>query len=125
MDRMRGRGDDDGYLYCMGKDSTANTYSIYRSTNGGTSWRLYRPFTRTGLVEMGSLFVGRDGWVRLVYRVNESSLDKIYIRGLNTDGSAWESELLLSSVANGGVAGAVYQGIDVWQTVSGGVEYYC
>src|SRR5688572_22009441 len=113
MDRMRGGGSDDGDLYVMGKDSTANQYTLYRSTNDGTSWSAFESFTRTGLVEMGSIFVGRDGWVRLVYRVNESSLDKIYIRGLNTDGSAWETELLLSSVANGGVAGAVYQGIDV------------
>lgn len=125
MDRMRGGGTDDGDLYVMGKDSTANQYTLYRSTNDGTSWSAMESFTRTGLVEMGSIFVGRDGWVRLVYRVNESSLDKIYIRGLNTDGSDWETELLLSSVGNGGVAGAIYQGIDLWQTVAGGVEYYC
>lgn len=125
MDRMRGGGDDDGDLYVMGKDSTANQYTLYRSTNDGTSWSAFKSFTRTGLAEMGSIFVGRDGYVRLVYRVNESSLDKIYIRGLNTDGSAWENELLLSSVGNGGSGGSVYQGIDVWQTVAGGTEYYC
>lgn len=120
MDRER----SSGYLFVMGKDTTSNQYTLYRSTNGGTSWSSYASFTRSNLAEMGSLFVGRDGYARLVYRVNESSNDKIYIRGLNLSTTSWESELLLSSVGNGGSGGSVYQGVDMWQTVSGGTEYY-
>src|SRR4051812_33649588 len=118
------RDPNTGHLFCMVRATTANNYDLYRSTNLGVSWSLAQTLTRTNLVEVGSIFVGKDSWVRWVYRTNESSADKIYIRGLNTDTLSWEPELQLASAANGGVAGAIYQGLDVWQTIYGGTEYY-
>lgn len=119
MDRHRSNGN----LYVMSRDSTANSYSLYRSTNGGTSWSSVANFSRSNLQEM-AFFLGKDGWVRLVYRTNESSEDRVYIRGLNTETNSWETELRLATAGNGGVAGAVYSGLDVWQSIIGGTEYY-
>lgn len=106
----------DGTMYAIVKATTANTYSLYRSTNGGTTWAVFGSFTRANVVELGSLFITSTQWVYLAYRVNESSEDRIYVRRILpywTAGGGWEADNLVTAAANGGSAGAVYQGVDV------------
>lgn len=118
------RDKNTGYLYCLLRGTAANTQDLYRSTNGGTTWSLLTSRTRANLVELGSIFVGSDSWLRWIYRTNESSQDRIYITGMNLNTGVWESELLLANPSNGGVAGAYHQGLDLWVTITGSSEYY-
>ena len=113
-----------GYLYCMIKASVADTYTIYRSTNGGTSWASYLSVVRTGVVEIGSIFVHDDGFLFWAYRTNESSQDRIYHRRCNLNTAVWEAELLVASASNGGVAGAVYNGGMDLTVVKTGTGYF-
>jgi hypothetical protein len=116
-----------GHLFCLVKSSTANTYDLYRSTNSGGTWTLFVSIVRANLVELGSIIIeGVNGWIRWAYRTNESSQDRIYIRGMNPADTApaWTSELLLASPGNGGVAGAYHTGVDLWETIASGAEYY-
>lgn len=116
-----------GYLYVLVHATAANTYDVYRSINNGGSWSLFLSDTRSSLTDQGSIFISPDGYLRWVYRTNESSQDRIYIRGLRLDASspAWETELLLANPSNGGVAGAYHTGLDVWATITGSSEFYC
>lgn len=103
-----------GYLYCMIKASTADNYTIYRSTNGGTSWASFLNLVRTNVTEIGSIFVHSEGWLYWCYRTNESSQDRIYFRRASLAGTgSWQGEVQLAAVANGGVAGAIYAGVDL------------
>jgi len=103
-------------MWCMVKSSTANTYTIYRSTDGGVSWASYTSVVRASIIEIGSILTagGAPPWfLYWVYRTNESSQDRIYMRRFDLTTGTWESERLVSVVGNGGVAGAVYQGMDI------------
>jgi hypothetical protein len=99
-------------LYAMVKTSTANTYQVFFEDSPWTAaWTAYTSTVRASIVDSGSILVGGDSlwWC---YRTNESSQDRIYLRRLNLVTGVWQSEVLVSAVANGGVAGAVYGGID-------------
>ena len=110
-----------GYLWCMVKSSTADTYSVYRSVDNGVNWALYSSFVRANVVEMGSLLPwgGAPPWkLGLVYRTNESSQDRIYMRRMDLVTGTWDQDILVAAVANGGVAGAVHTGMDMQVVVT-------
>lgn len=104
-----------GYLWAMVKASTADTYVLYRSTDGGSSWSLWLSTTRANVAELGSIWVTNDHILMWAYRTNESSQDRIYFRRVDLTASSpgWETEVLLGSPNNGGVAGSCHQGIDL------------
>lgn len=105
-----------GNLYAMVKSSTANTYDLYVSANDGTSWSLALSVTRANIVEIGPIFVldPRYNQLAWVYRTNESSEDRVYLRTISDLSSpAWNAEVLVYGVNNGGVAGSVVTGMDV------------
>jgi hypothetical protein len=97
---------------------------VYRSTDSGGSWSTFATLVRASIVEIGSILIHHQGWLHWVYRTNESSEDRIYYRRLYIPTAAWSTELLVSSAGNGGVAGAVYQGIDhQWLEHAGGAGH--
>jgi hypothetical protein len=95
------------------KASTADNYTLYKSTDTGASWASLCTVVRTNLVDVGSIFFDKYGWIIWAYRTNESSQDRIYVRVINSTSGAAVSEYLLASPGNGGVAGATYSGLDV------------
>jgi hypothetical protein len=99
--------------FCLVKASTADNYVIYKSSDGGGTWAVLATIVRTNLVDVGQIFVDRYNWVHWAYRTNESSQDRIYYRLINGSSGAVGGEFLLANPGNGGVAGAVYAGIDV------------
>jgi hypothetical protein len=102
-----------GYQYALVKN-TAGNYEIRRSTDSGGTWGLLGTMTRANLIEVSSIVVDRHDWLHFSYRTNESSEDRIYYRRFNVDTSSLSSELLLTGASpNGGVAGAVWQGLDL------------
>jgi len=107
----------DGFLWCMVKSSTADTYSVYRSVDNGANWALFSSVVRASIVEIGTGMVKEAGappsFLHWCYRTNESSEDRIYFRRLDLTTGIWSSEVLLSAVANGGTPGAVYTGMDI------------
>jgi hypothetical protein len=116
-----------GRLYAMVKGSTANTYDLYHSTNNGTSWSLLLSTTRANVSEIGSIFIidPRFDQMAWVYRTNESSEDRIYYRAIiDLSSPTWSTELLVTSAANGGAAGAVYTGMDIKVFVIPGWQIY-
>lgn len=124
------RSATNGYLYVMVKSSTANQYDLYRSTNNGTSWSLFLSVTRANIVEIGPINLLRSGYNQLAwcYRTNESSQDRIYLRTISDLGAAspaWNSEVLVSAVGNGGVAGAVYSGLDLMNHTVPAYLHFC
>lgn len=121
------RDKSDGDLYVLVHATAANTYEVYRSTNNGGSWSLFLSLVRSNITDHGSIFISPDGYLRWVYRTNESSQDRIYIRGLNLHDSSpsWENELLLANPSNGGSGGSYHQGLDVWATITSTQEFYC
>jgi hypothetical protein len=105
-----------GYYWCMVKSSTANTYTVYRSTDQGASWASYASVVRANIVEIGSMvaYGGAPPWFMYwCYRTNESSEDRIYMRRFDLSTGTWEAERLVYSVANGGVAGTFFSGLDI------------
>lgn len=121
------RDKSSGFLYVLVHASAANTYEVYRSTNNGGSWSLYLSDVRANITDQGSIFISPDGYLRWVYRTNESSQDRIYIRGLNLNAGSpsWENELLLANPSNGGTGGSYHTGLDVWATITSNQEFYC
>lgn len=118
---LMARRSQNGHLYVLIKASTADNYTLYRSTDNGGSWSTFVTKVRTGVGDLGSIFFDKSGWLRWVYRVNESSQDRIYISGIDVTRSspAWETELRLGAAATG-----TYTGLDVWSTIAGGREYF-
>lgn len=112
-----------GYLFAMVKASTANTYELWRSTNGGTSWAVYGTLTRANVQEIGSIYLDNVGYIHWCYRTNESSQDRIYYRRFNLSNATWSAELLTGAPGNGGVAGAVHTGLDLYAVASGSSTY--
>jgi hypothetical protein len=101
----------DGTLYASFLDNSGNV-AIYKSTNGGASWALWATWAHSGIQEH-AMRVSDSGDVHVVIRTNESSQDRIYYRRISTASGVWKNETALGAVANGGVAGAVYGGVDV------------
>lgn len=102
-----------GYLYSLVRTG-ADTLTLYRSTDSGGSWSSYAAFTHTGLQEWGSIVADGAGWVHLAYRISASSADSVWYRRCSLASAAWSSGLQSSgSDPNGGVAGAIVQGVDL------------
>lgn len=112
-----------GHLFALIKGSTANTFDVYRSTNGGGSWSLYVSTTRTSVREIGSIFITNVNWLHWVYRTNEGSQDRVYWRRLNLSSGVWSAEVLTGRPGNGGVADSVHTGLDLWVHVTQGQEF--
>ena len=113
----------DRRLLAMIKVTTANTYQIFISDSPWSSWTAYTSTSRSNLVDLGSVWVSANNWLYWCYRTNESSQDRIYIRRLNLFNGAWDTEILVDAVANGGAAGAVYTGLDLVEWTLSGQEY--
>jgi hypothetical protein len=110
--RLLARFTSSAKYHCLVRATTANNYVLYRSTDGGSSWAPYLTHVRANIVDVGSITLDPNGNTWWTYRVNESSLDKIYIVRFDWN-SYITAEVLLGSAGNGGVAGAVYSGLDV------------
>jgi hypothetical protein len=94
--------------------TAADTLTVYRTTNEGTSWASFTSITHTGLQEWSRLVVDKAGWAHLAYRVNAASTDTLWYRRLGLSDGVWSPGLQVSgSPANGGVAGARFQGVDL------------
>jgi hypothetical protein len=103
-----------GYLYALILNSALN-WELRRSTDNGGSWGSYLILTRTAVQEMGAIAIDKAGWLHWCYRTNEGSEDRLYYRRVELDDiPAWGLEYLVSADANGGVAGAVWQGMDLF-----------
>lgn len=112
------RDPNTGYLWALVKTSTANRYDLFRSTDGGASWATRTNFTRANIQEFSGIHWGKVNWVHIAYRTSESNQDRIYYRRYADVLGAWESEVLLASFGNGGVAGSVYSGLDLMIAIS-------
>ncbi|MGW5556843.1 carbohydrate binding domain-containing protein [Micromonospora sp. NPDC003944] len=102
-----------GHLYAIVKSTTANTWDLYRSTNGGTSWSLHLSLLRANIVEFGSIFVAGDDHLYTSYRTNESGQDRIWFRRCRLSSPVWGPETLTGQPAHGGTPGAIHQGMDI------------
>lgn len=120
---MLDRSPTTGYLYAMVRSTTANQFDLYRSTNNGSSWSVYSSVTRTSVAETGSIYIGNDNVLSWCYRTNESSQDRVYYRRILLSGTTWEGEVQLATPGNGGVAGAVHQGLDLVAVRTSSVTY--
>src|SRR6266498_2724815 len=107
-----------GTYICLVKGSTADNYLFYRSQDSGGTWTLLQTLVRTNLVDVGQIFLDRYNWMFWTYRTNESSQDRIYVRRMDITSGTWvpSGETLFAAVANGGVAGAYYTGLDIKTT---------
>lgn len=113
-----------GYLYASLINNGGNV-EIFRSTDNGGSWSSYATWTHSGIQEhIMKVTQSRD--LHVVIRTNESSQDRIYYRRYSILNNGWvAAETQLGTAANGGVAGAVYGGIDVvhWYRTSSAEHY--
>ncbi|WP_435233375.1 hypothetical protein [Micromonospora aurantiaca (nom. illeg.)] len=120
---------NDGSLWVLVPASTANTYELWRSDDGGASWVLRASVTRANIVEYSGIQITQDGWLHWCYRTNEGNQDRIYYRRCSafTIGSTWQAEKLVASPSNGGVAGAYHTGLDFALERSGSADttYVC
>lgn len=107
------RNFNNGYLYALHRSSTANTFELRQSVDGGTTWTLHSSFVRANVAELGSILIPNDDHLYVVYRTNESSQDRIYVKRCNLAAAFWGTEVLTGSPANGGSAGAVHTGMDL------------
>lgn len=101
-----------GYHYALVRN-TAGGYEIRDSVDGGNNWTSLGSMTRASIVDFSSIVVDRNDWLHFAYRTNESNTDRLYYRRFNIDTGVLSSELLIASNANGGVAGTVWQGLDI------------
>jgi hypothetical protein len=109
-------------LLCLMRLTTADNYQLFFADSPWTTWTAYTSTltVRTNIVDVGSIFISNDNWVYWCYRTNESSEDRIYVRRLSLYTGLWSTEILVSAVANGGVAGAIYGGLDMHLVVYAG-----
>lgn len=110
--RMLARFTNANKYHCLVESTTANTYSLYRSTDGGNTWGIYLSVVRANIVDVGSIIAEPNGNTWWVYRVSESSEDRIYVRRFDWNNFV-TAEVLVGSAGNGGTGGAVYSGIDL------------
>lgn len=107
------RDSTNGRLYAVIR-TAADTLSVYRSVDSGASWSSWSSFSHTGLQEWSRFFLDKNGFGHLAYRVNTGTADIIYYRRLDLGSAAWSAALQCSNTdANGGVAGARWQGVDI------------
>ncbi len=115
-----------GKTYGMRSPLTGNLYVMITNNagqpelyNGGTTGATWTStgliLNRSGLQEWSSIFVDEEGYLHIAYRVNTGTHDAIYYRraGFISGVLSWSTELPLKTAANGGVAGAVYAGLDI------------
>lgn len=112
MDRSS-NGTLNGQLYVLVPFS-ANVWTLYMSSNQGSTWTSMVSFTRANIVQMGGIFIDNLNYLHVVYRTNESSQDRLYYNRVNLSLTvlAWETEFQVVAAGNGGVAGATYTGFD-------------
>jgi hypothetical protein len=115
------RATGNNYLYCASRTSSTEI-TIWRSTNDGASWSSFSVLTRANLQEFSRLDTSNDNYAYIAYRTNESSQDRIYFRRINLTTFVWSAEVLTGAPANGGVAGAIHQGLDIAVVVHNGVK---
>lgn len=112
------RDNSSGYLYALVQTATA-TLTVYRSTNGGTSWGSWASFSQSNLAEWSSLVIDGYGYGHLAYRISTTGgggTDTIWYRRFTTSGTSgsFSSGLQASlSDSNGGTAGGTWQGVDL------------
>jgi hypothetical protein len=94
--------------------NASTNIELYRATGPSfASWTLTSTLVRAALQDASMFFAPGKGIIHVTYRTNESSQDRVYWRRYSSITNAWGPEVLLSAAANGGVAGAIYTGLDV------------
>lgn len=106
------------YLYAFGRSDNSNTFMIWRSIDGGSSWGTWASFNRSGVGDWSSLVLDKSGYAYIAYRWSDSSFDRLYYRRCNLSTATWEAELQVSGTngsgnANGGVQGSFWTGVDL------------
>lgn len=104
-----------GKLWTMVRNS-AGALVLYYSTNNGASWNADISFTRSNLQEWSDIFIDKEGYLHVAYRVYESGRDKICYR--RSDGYGWSDEVVVTSATAAG-SGAAYQGMSLVAMVFG------
>lgn len=99
------------HLWAMTR-SSSTMVDFYRSTTNGSSWSLQTQLEVIGLQELGSIWIDVFGNLHMVFRSSDGSTDRIGYRRLKLTDLTFEA-LLVAAVANGGVAGSVYTGMDL------------
>jgi hypothetical protein len=112
---------DDGTLWVLVLNGSGNI-ELSRSTNNGSSWAVVNTLARTGLQDV-TMYVPVSGSIHVAYRTNESSQDRVYWRRYDLVLGTWSSEILVASASNGGVAAAIYSGLDLVVVGAYGAEY--
>lgn len=107
------RDDTNGDLYALVRLETAAGLTIRKTNSAAASWSGWSPMTRANIAEWSSLVVDRNKFAHFVYRVNESSEDRVYYRRCDLRSGLMSAELLVASGSNGGVSGAWFQGVDL------------
>ena len=110
-----------GHLWVLTINASGNL-ELHVSTDNGGSWTLADTLVRSGIQD-AALYIPPIGHIHVVYRTNESSQDRIYWRKYFPSSDTWSGEVLLSAVANGGVAGAIYRGLNVIVVGAYGADY--
>lgn len=102
-----------GELRTLVKTSTADTYKLRGSTDGGTTWNDITGSTivRANIADAGEIYIDNFDWVYWVYRLNLTSQDIILYRRFGNGG--WTNEQEVGRVGNGGVAGTIYSGMSI------------
>ncbi len=87
----------------------------WRGTSAGTGWTLVGTYSPGhSIVEMSSIFLDNVGAMWFAYRANISSQDRIYMNRMYDSSSFVSSAgVNLAAIGNGGVAGSVFQGLDL------------
>lgn len=114
-------GMNDNSLWVLTLNNSGNI-ELNRSLNNGSSWTVMNTLVRANLQDV-SMYCPVAGTVHVVYRTNESSQDRVYWRRYVPSVNTWSAEVLVASASNGGVAGAIYTGLDVVDVGAYGAEY--
>lgn len=118
------RDPNTGYLWAMIKATTANTFELFRSINGGTTWVTNASFVRANVQDHSGIWIDQLGWLHFAYRTYETGADRVFYRRANVESgtAVWGSEVALGTGTTGG-AGGVYTGVDVMSDFSGSTMY--
>lgn len=93
--------------------TAASTLSVYRSTNGGTSWASLASFAHTSIAEWCGVYEPA-GYLHIGYRVSNATDDRLYYRRLNLSNFTFSTALQVSGTAlNGGTPGARFQAVEM------------
>lgn len=106
--------------------TAASQIGVFKSSNNGTSWALTGSFTHATLQEFGGLFIDKNGYGHMMYRISTgSNADEIWYRRLNLTTGLWAAGVQASaSDANSGTPGSRWQGLDcVAYRLSSGLTY--